>query len=259
MIDFQWIVNRVKTDTPCSHRITHMGNEPQTAAGSPRYIMLDALRGGAILLMIFFHFAYDLNLFRFIRIDLFHDPFWFTLPRVIVSLFLICVGISLAIVHQEGIRWDKVGKRAIKIGGWAVVITVVTYVLFPKSYVYFGVLHCIAVSSVAGVFFVNRPKLSLCLGSVFVLSHMIFQPTLLPLSKWLKIHPMDHVPFYPWFGWVLIGIYLNSIRFHHAPLKKTASINLLGFLGRHSLLIYILHRPILYGTVLAVYRFKTAS
>ncbi len=236
-----------------------MGNDQPTATGPQRYIMLDAMRGFAILLMIFFHFAYDLNLFRFIRIDLYHDPVWFTLPRFIVSLFLICVGISLAIVHQDGIRWDKVGYRAMKIGGWALAITVITFFLFPKSYVYFGVLHCIAVAGVVGVFFVNRPRVSLFLGSVFIFSDMIFQPTLLSISQWFNVHPMDYVPFYPWFGWVLIGIYLESIRFHQAPLKKTASINLLGFLGRHSLKIYILHRPILYGSVLAFYRLKTGS
>ena len=218
--------------------------------------MLDVLRGFAILLMVFFHLAYDLNLFRFIRIDLFNNPFWFTLPRFIVSVFLMCVGMSLVIVHQDGIRWDKVGKRAIKIGGWALAITVVTYILFPKSYVYFGILHCITVSGVAGVGFVNRPRISFFLGSAFLLSDWIFHPTLPSLSGWLGVHPMDHVPFYPWFGWVLIGIFLHAIRFHQAPLKKAASIRFLGFLGRHSLTIYILHRPVLYGTVLVLYQLK---
>lgn len=234
-----------------------MKSEFHPSGSLQRYVMLDAMRGFAILLMVFFHFSYDLNIFRFIRIDIFTDPFWFTLPRIIVSIFLMCVGISLVIVHGDGIRWDKVGKRVIKIGGWAVVITIVTYFLFPKSYVYFGILHCIAVSSVAGVFFVSRPSLSLLLGLALVISDMIFQPELLPISRWLHVHPMDYVPFYPWFGWVLIGIYLHAIQLHQAPIKNTTLIKFMGFLGRHSLTIYILHRPILYGSVLAMYRLRS--
>ena len=234
--------------------IKYMGNEHQTAK---RYIMLDALRGFAVFLMIFFHLAYDLNLFRFIRIDIFKDPFWFGLPRLIVSIFLMCVGISLAIVHKAGIQWNLVKKRILIIGGWAVVITAVTYFLFPKSYVYFGILHCIAVSSLMGVFFVNRPKLSLFIGIALIVSNITVKPALLPISGWLEINPMDYAPLYPWFGLVLIGIFLEYIRFHKIPLKENVFLNAFAFMGRHALMIYMLHRPILYGSVLALYRLKT--
>ena len=98
-----------------------------------RYIMLDVLRGFAVLLMIVFHGAYDLNWFYFIDIDILENPFWFWLPRFIVFLFLICVGMGLSIVHKNGIKWRLAIKRLLKIGGWAFVITVVTYILFPKN------------------------------------------------------------------------------------------------------------------------------
>jgi len=209
-----------------------------------RYLLLDALRGFAVFLMIFFHLAYDLNLFRFIRIDIFKDPFWFGLPRLIVSLFLICMGISLAIVHKAGIKWHLVKKRLFIIGGWAAVITGVTYFLFPKSYVYFGILHCIAVSSLMGVFFVNRPKLSLLIGLALVASNIIVKPRLLPISGWLEINPMDYVPLYPWFGLVLIGIFLEHIRFPQIPLKENLFLKPFVFMGRHALILYIIHRPV---------------
>jgi uncharacterized membrane protein len=236
--------------------INDMNIERQTAK---RYILLDAVRGFAVLLMIFFHLAYDLNLFRFIRIDIFKDPFWFGLPRLIASLFLICVGISLAIVHKSGIRWDLIRKRFFIIGGWAVVITGVTYFLFPKNYVYFGILHCIAVSGIIGLFFVNRPKISLLIGIALVGSDIIVKPVLLPISGWLEINPMDYVPLYPWFGLVLIGIFLEHIRFHKIPLGENLFLKPFVFMGRHALMIYMLHRPILYGSVLTLYRLKTAS
>jgi len=207
------------------------------------------------VLMIVFHGAYDLDAFGFIRIDLFGDPFWYGLPRVIVSVFLICVGISLALVHRSGIDWPTVRRRAGVIGGCAAVITGVSLALFPKNFVYFGILHCIAVSGVLGLFFVRRPRWALMAAVCLGLAHRVFLPDWPSLYGWLGTSPMDHVPLVPWFGWVLFGIYLESIGFHALPLENRFPINLLAFLGRHSLLIYMVHRPVLYGTVLALYSF----
>ena len=224
-----------------------------------RYVMLDAVRGLAVLLMIIFHVAYDLNTFGFAKIDIFNDPFWYGLPRFVVSLFLICVGMGLALVHGHEIKWKSVKKRFVKIGGWALAISMITYALFPKYFVYFGALHCIAVTSVAGVFFVNRPKIALLLGLIFVFSNLLFQPTLIPLSERLGVTPLDYVPFYPWFGMVLFGIYLKSIHFHTIPIKDPFPIKLLEIMGKHSLKIYLLHRPVLFGTFLLLYKLKTAT
>ncbi|MBW1698059.1 MAG: DUF1624 domain-containing protein [Deltaproteobacteria bacterium] len=218
-----------------------------------RYLMLDAVRGSAVLLMIFFHVAYDLSLFRFADIDIIQDPFWYWLPRLIVSLFLICAGVSLALVHKNGIQWHHAVKRLIKIGGWALVITLVTYVLFPENYIFFGALHCIATASLAGVFFVRRPKLSFLCGLLLLASDWVFRPTLFPLNRWLGVSPFDYLPFYPWFGVVLIGIYLESLHLHQIALKRNAVIRSLGFMGRHSLKIYLLHRPLLFGSFFLLY------
>jgi uncharacterized membrane protein len=125
-----------------------------------RYIMIDFLRGFAVLLMIIFHFAFDLNGFQFVKIDFLTNPFWYTFPRCIVFVFLLCVGMGLALVHKNGIKWGLVRKRLYKICGWAFVISIVTYLLFPKSFVFFGILHYIAATSVAWVFLVGKPRVS---------------------------------------------------------------------------------------------------
>ena len=219
----------------------------------PRYLIIDVMRGVAVLLMIIFHIAFDLNTFGFVSIDFFENVFWFFFPRFIVALFLVCVGVSLALVHKDGIRWVLVRKRFYKIGGWALVISAVTYVLFPKHFVYFGILHCIAVSSVVGVFFVRLPRLSLLIGLVMVTSNVIFQPTLLPLSKWMNVSPMDYIPFYPYFGIVLTGIFLESINFHRIPIKRSPLTRPLEIMGQHSLMIYLIHRPVIYGIFLGIF------
>lgn len=220
--------------------------------------MLDALRGSAVALMIFYHAAFDLNGFRLVEIDLLGNPFWYGLPRFIVFLFLLCVGISLSLVHKGGIQWPLVGRRLFKIGGWALVISLLTYLLFPKHFVFFGVLHFIAAASVIGVFFVNRPGLSLFLCLVLVIPDLVFRPVLLPISEWLGVTPVDYIPFYPWIGIVLLGIYLESIGLHKIRLQRRSLIRVLETMGRHALKIYLIHRPVLVGTAFLVYRLKGA-
>lgn len=216
--------------------------------------MIDVIRGFAVLLMVIFHVAFDMNSFGFASIDFFENAFWYGFPRVIVSLFLICVGMGLALVHKEGIGWISVRRRFYKIGGWALVITAVTFFLFREHFVYFGILHCIAATSVVGVFFVRLPKLSLILGLMLIVSNFIFHPTLMPMSEWLDVNPMDYIPFYPWFGVVLLGIYLESIKLHRIPLKRSFLTKPLAFMGRHALTIYLLHRPIIFGLFFGLFK-----
>jgi uncharacterized membrane protein len=222
----------------------------------PRYLIIDVMRGFAVLLMIIFHIAFDLNSFGFVSIDFFENVFWFGFPRFIVMLFLICVGVSLSLVHKDGIKWVIVRIRFFKIGGWALIVSAVTYVLFPRHFVYFGILHCIAVSSVVGVFFVRLPKMSLLVGLLMVTSNAIFHPTLFPISDWIGVSPIDYIPFYPYFGIVLVGIFLESVNFHRIPMKRSFLTRPLEIMGQHSLKIYLIHRPVIYGLFIGLYRLK---
>jgi uncharacterized membrane protein len=219
-----------------------------------RYVFIDALRGFAVLLMIIYHVVFDLNGFRLINIELTKNPFWYALPRFIVSLFLICVGMGLALAHKQGILWPQFRRRLYVIGAWALVISLVTYALFPRNFVFFGILHCIFFASLAGIFFVNRPKLSLALCLVLVISALIFRPSLIPMAEWLRVKPFDYIPFYPWFGMVLFGIFLESIGFHRIPLRITPWTRVLKTMGQHSLKIYLIHRPILFGGAFLLYK-----
>ena len=218
--------------------------------------MIDFIRGLAVLLMILFHLAHDLNTFEFIRIDLLHHPFWFSFPRFIVSLFLVCVGMGLSLVHKKGIRWKSLVRRFIKIGGWALVITIVTFIFFPKHFVFFGVLHCIAITSVVGAFFVGKPRLSFLIFLLFLITNLIFHPSFFHISERIGVVPMDYIPFYPWFGIVLLGICLESVNFHKIPIKETSLIRLFRTMGRHSLKIYLIHRPVLFGAVFFIHHLK---
>jgi uncharacterized membrane protein len=163
---------------------------------------------------------------------------------------------GLSLVHRKGIRWDLVWKRFVLLAACSIAITVVTYLLYPRNFIFFGALHCITTTSVVGVFLVGRPRLALVLCILLVIPDIIFQPTLIPLSKWLNVVSVDYVPFYPYVGIVFLGIYLESIGFHRIPLPPNILTRPVEFIGRHSLLIYLLHQPILFGILYGIYRIR---
>jgi uncharacterized membrane protein len=219
-----------------------------------RYPLVDQIRGMAVALMVFFHFFYDMNLFRFVEIDFYNDLFWFGLPRLIVFLFLIAVGLSLCIAHTPKVNWKKFGKRWAILASLAFSISLITYLLFPERWVYFGTLHCIAVCSLIGIFFLRHPKTSLALAATLLIPHIsgIYS------YPWIKLNhqAMDYIPALPWVGVLLIAIFLYHKNFHLWIPPKNKLTDFLTLLGKHALVIYMAHQPLLFGFSWLCYQLK---
>ena len=213
-----------------------------------RIINLDIARSLAIYLMVFYHFFYDLNFLGFYDIPMFKHWFWYGLPRVIVFIFMFCVGYSLAIVHTKKIIWKKIFIWEAKLISLATIISLITYFLFPKGWIYFGTLHSIAFCALLSIPFLFLPRTSFYLGMAILISYFIFSIQL----PWFKLNhkSMDYIPPYPWIGSILFGIGSSHLKL----LEKTPSFlpkswQFLNFPGKHSLKIYLLHQPILFGTL----------
>ena len=112
---------------------------------APRYDRLDALRGLALVWMAVFHFCFDLAHARLIDANFYRDPFWTTQRTLILSLFLLCAGAGQAIATAQGQSWPRFWRRWAQVAGCAVLVSAGSYVMFPRSYIYFGVLHGMAV------------------------------------------------------------------------------------------------------------------
>ena len=126
---------------------------------------LDLMRGLAIIMMIVFHFIYDLNSFGFTEVPLFTHWAGITWRCLIVFLFLSAVGISLVIAHSKQLNLRKFLKRLIYLGIAALLVSAGTFVMFPDAWVYFGILHLIWVSSLIAIVFINLPKTSLLIAT----------------------------------------------------------------------------------------------
>src|SRR4051812_6361479 len=130
---------------------------PALALGAGRIEAVDAARGAALLAMAVYHFSWDLSFFQLIDTPVGTDPAWKWFARAIAGSFLFLVGVSLVLGHGERIRWRAFIRRVAMIAAAAAAVTVVTYFAFPGSYIFFGILHCIALSSGLGMPFLRLP------------------------------------------------------------------------------------------------------
>jgi len=222
-----------------------------------RYLQLDFIRGIAIILMIIFHVNFDLNNFHFITIDIYnhHSRFWFYFRMIILTLFMLSVGISLALSHERGIETKKVFKRFLTLGVASLVITLATMVTFPHTWIYFGVLHFVTLASLIALLFLRLEWLTLLIGisivALFNLNIISMQWLYNALSSTLYLpkHTEDLVPFTPWLGVVFIGLFIGKKRLFTFPLTKNRFTDSIALLGKHSLAIYLIHQPIFFGLI----------
>ncbi len=230
------------------------------AAGpAPRRVpALDGLRGAAICLMIVYHLAFDLNWFGFVQADFNHDPFWLGFRGLIVTSFLLLVGLSLLLARRAGITRRHFWRRIALIALCAILVSIASYVTFPQTFITFGILHFIVVASVLTWPATRFPRVALVTGAAIVVLGNVVGLALFdrPWLNWIglmthKPATEDYVPLLPWLGVVLIGIALGawlSDR-QYRPLRPLSQAvpGWLTWLGRHSLLVYLVHQPMLIG------------
>lgn len=233
-----------------------------------RFWEIDMLRGIAILMMITYHVLFDLNYFGFTSTDL-NSPAVLVFLYPVGTLFLLLVGMSLTLsYHRVKNSLTKIQlpikylKRGVSIFTLGLLITLVTWVYPHEGYIIFGVLHCIGLSILLAYPFLNTRLSALLVGVICISIGVVlrFAGTVdFPWLLWLGFVPdsfftLDYFPILPWFGVVLIGIFFGNTLYKNNTrifvLKETPDFigtRLLCFLGRHSLVIYLLHQLIIVG------------
>lgn len=217
-----------------------------------RIFTIDVMRTIAIVLMVIFHFIYDLKFFAYVNWDIPDGYGWRSFRHVILILFFICLGASLHLSYHQAINWKKFSKRLLQIALSALAISLVSLLMFPQNYIYFGVLHFIAVASLLCIYFANKPMLSLGIGLLIVfIFNMGWVSGIWPfiyIRESLPSYSNDYVGLFPWLGVVFIGIWLASTSFlKNDPLSSISSQQWLAAPGKHSLIIYLTHQPFFFA------------
>ena len=242
--------------------------QSSTSPGSPqqparRIEAIDAARGIALLAMVSYHFTWDLEFFGYAPPGLTAFGGWKIYARCIASGFLFLVGVSLMLAHGNGIRWNGFGKRLAMIVAAAAAITVATWFATPGSFIFFGILHHIALASALGLAFLRFPAWALALTALLVAAapHYLRMPAFdHPALWWLGLSTVsprsnDYVPLFPWFAAVLAGMAAARFARDFGLLARLGGklpqrgARPLVTIGQHSLAFYLVHQPVLIGCV----------
>ena len=217
--------------------------------------------------MASYHTLWDLGHLRLTAENYAGTPAGRLAAELIAGTFLVLVGIGFVLMNGGGIRLRPTLLRLARISAAALAVTLGTWVAFPDAFVFFGILHCIAVASVLGLpfLFLPAPITALVAAAVITAPHILRAPFLdAPALLFLGLGTVtprtnDYVPLFPWFGLVLVGIVLGRICVPRLTASRLgawrpASTVARGavFAGRHSLAIYLIHQPVLLGLLTAL-------
>ncbi|HIP19492.1 MAG TPA: DUF1624 domain-containing protein [Sulfurimonas sp.] len=221
---------------------------------------LDTLRGVAIILMVIFHFCFDLKNFGYVDFDLKHGDFWKYFRYFIVSMFVFLAGISAQLAHARAINTKKLLKRVLLLSGASLIVSIGSYTQFPSSWIYFGILHFFLFVSVAGLPFLRFPKISLFFGIFIILGYNMSWISMHWLYSFVQkalslpvAYTQDLVSLVPWFGVYLLGLAAGYYKIQELCLnrdifnKKHIVNSSLSSVGKHSFIIYLVHQIVLFA------------
>jgi uncharacterized membrane protein len=219
---------------------------------------IDFIRGIAIVLMVIFHLVFDLSEFYSYNFD-YLKGFWYYEGKISAIMFMIVSGISITL-------GGNAIKRGLQIFGFGMLLTLITYFVSPKEYIVFGILHFMGISMIL-YHYIKK----LDMKFIFILALLILYvgyrfesmttnvPFLFPFGLMTSnFVSLDYYPLLPYFGFFLIGTILGKLLYREKRSLFTFELNNnpLSLMGRHSLLIYLVHQPLTLGILYLVHAFN---
>lgn len=221
-----------------------------------RIFELDCMRVAAILLMVVFHFSYDLQVYAGAAIDCESMPLYL-IGKTAALLFMFVSGISSCI-------GKRTLRRGVTVFCCGMLVTIATLLFDPAEYVRFGILHFLGVSMLLSLILqrLGRVMLGIIAAASAVVGLAAQSMTantflLVPFGILYKgFVSIDYYPLFPYLSVYIIGIIVYKSYYQNGKLLLLSSNTWFGsavvLISKHSLLIYLLHQPILVGLMLAI-------
>lgn len=230
---------------------------PDKTQPNTRIQLLDALRGFCILLVIAYHLGYDLVMREIVPIDALYNPVLEFLQPFFAGLFVVLAGVSSRFSRNNL-------KRGLILLGCAALVSAVSFAVLPdpglswqvvtgaynpaedeyvRVPILFGILHLLAACV---LLYALLEKLRILFPAVLLAAFLLLW---FGVSEWPKLPSADYFPIVPWGFLFFFGVWLGGpIRDGAFPKWfYAAKIPVFPVIGRHTLIIYLAHQPVLYG------------
>ena len=232
-------------------------------ARSSRLALIDALRGFAVAQMIVYHFIYDLDHFGWVALRMKLDQPWVGWRTAIVTQFLLLVGVSLVLRMSFKPGLGDFLRRWAEVAAAAALVSVGSWLVFGPRFIWFGILHFIALALLLVRPLVHLGAWNLALavvafGAWLAYADPAFNATPANVIGFITQKPRteDYVPLFPWLAAVLAGVGLGTLWQRSgwrvpallAPVERRPP-RLLLLLGTWALTVYLVHQPLLMGAL----------
>lgn len=244
-----------------------------------RVHLIDEIRGILIIYVILYHLLYDVSqIFWVGSIDWMYSPWMNILRNTMTGTLIVISGISCEFSRNNG-------KRGLKIFGIGMILTVITALFIPSELIVFGILHFFGISiliytllryilakvpilpGIIGLIYLYFSTYHLYEGYIGIIAkipvtlpeqiknYKIFYPIGFPVEG---VYSADYYPLIPWIFLLFAGTFLGRyIRRGNLPaIAYKEHSKSLSVIGRHTLFIYLIHQPLIYGILYILYNIK---
>ncbi|MDD2518638.1 MAG: heparan-alpha-glucosaminide N-acetyltransferase [Bacilli bacterium] len=208
-----------------------------------RIFEIDILKIIAVALMVIFHLVYDLNEFLGLNV-IYESGFWYFIGRISAITFIIISGINSGFskdILKKGIMTFFVGM----------LISLITFFVFKGQFVRFGILHFLGVCMILYPILKKIDKWMLLMFTLIILfginTSLYDIKIFIFFDNVLGKASVDYYPLFPYIGLYILGIFLYKVFYY----KKLSILNLytenklIIFTSKQSLLIYLIHQPLI--------------
>lgn len=236
---------------------------------SERIPIIDEVRGLSIILMVIYHFFYDLVVIFNVHIALFYTDFIYSLVMLFAGTFIFISGAS-SVFSKNNL------KRGAICFVFGIIITIVTMFAVPGQLDLFGILHMLGICmmlfpvierltekvpskiglmlfALIFLFLFNVPNgyIGLFGIKVFDIPAVFYsQSFLFPVGlPGIGFSSSDYFPLVPWLFLFVCGSFFGRLAKERCFSESfyRSRVKPLAFVGRHTMIIYLLHQPILFG------------
>ena len=228
-----------------------------------RYKAIDSLRGFILLNMILYHGLWDVMYMFGVKLDIYTGLPGNIWQKLICSGFILLSGYC---THMSG----KIFKRGGIIFLCGGIITAVTLIFMPEEKIIFGILtfmgSAMIITGLLEKFMKKLPDIPgiIIFAALFFLTFNIRKSISYPEMGYIGAFlgfpfkdfvSYDYFPLIPWLFLYFSGYYIYGIASpEKIGLKKSMDKGVFSFMGKNSLIIYMIHQPVVYGILFLIFK-----